>query len=1604
MTFEKPKNGLNGISVTDLYVDYKYNHLMVVFSDGHVQDAGEVPALQSGKSAYQIAVKYGFEGTEEEYLESLKGDDGEKGDSITARVDKLTQGEREIGSRITLTSSNPSAEPIEPIDLYNGVSPTVSVEPMSDASGNIVTFTYADPYSEDDSGKSVSIYVYNGEKGEKGEDGKVFNLLGQIDTISDLPETGKNNDAYFVGDGSNKTVYIQDTVTESWKDIGAIQGAPGQNGKDAVAPTVELLNYDDGQGSTGTKVVVTNYVDGEPEENPTERIIYNGKDGIDGKDGYNPQCTLTPNEDNPNKLDLDVTYKDSTSGEIKHLTYQLTKGVDGTSAFITVTQTVNGYVFNVRDANNPTGTDYEITNGIDGTSSNITCTRNQNDDGYDIVITSSNYPEGKTITVYDGNTVTITPEPISQTESMPYGLVTRTGYRFDIVDENGLRSVKLWNGVDCTITETEVFDDNDPEKSLGYILAVQDSSGSHDPIFIKHGQPVVLTETRNETDTGYNIEISDVNGTRSIELKDGEKGDQGYSPTVSTQKIDDGYIVTITDINGTQSFKLKNGKNGAGGVILSYIVGDEPFTADQLSDESDGEPLVPEEGFIYQIKTSASEYDEFMYTWDGYQYNPITEQTQVSLGVDALGNAGYYNDNSFIAFYSNQQNFLPSGVKSDEGTYKLNGEEIGYRIYATSFHRLRDDFRAFDGKQDTAWGTTQVNDQYLQITLDKAFVPQKLAIQVGYAFSSEIYEAPTVSVVASNNDFETYAQIWSKSGCSIGDLIIKDLSIDKAYKAYRIYITGASNGIGITEFQLFQYNQVGVFVGATEESDGTIGYITRPLAGQQKAILFGDGTWSTVKLVGSLKENITTGETTLENDGNNTLEFTIDNPSDVATYRVEIELSAYGNITEFNVTNGNWTGSEISTEEADLQKLWIFYITVVDSSEPIEISANIWTTVGSASKKAEYRVYDYVKGEVGLVPMDEVTSRKEYGTRFYANDGEWKNVIGTLQTFGIDPNDDEEVGSIIFSKEGFKDFSAYGWTNYSQPIPAILHKNSAIGFTFSLGESDLGNIYSFETINATNNSEKVLPDLGKEQCIAREQPMVSIYPEFDKDVTINVTIFNNGSRPAQQATGYLYITKISKSFIPGIVRPKIDPEMNFLANDGGWHNIDSLSGTIMTKVDTAIEESLNEAKSYSDTNLQTAKDYSDNNLENAQDYSDGNLESAKDYSDENLEIAKEFSEKFWTGKGYNTNAMITPDFNNVLQERITLVADTDTTYTATEECVVFFSMILNENSYIAINGVRLTTYDTYYFLNTGDTFTINAAEGSYIVYGLRNNNVSGKIYQNTIIATTDESGNIELPINETNPVHIIAVHGHFTDEYNTDLFMAIPFIDSDGKHYANITNGNFSFGDIEVTLTYWYMTDYTATVTGMHTKEVVIHPTDLIDSTILEEYPQKYVLDFEYSRDTSFAEVTFIKGRYYNPIMVQTTDGYVNIFFYSKPMGDLTVAVNVYDNAATKVYNEYSTKEQIVGQQIDNKLIYRKTFTNLDIQLSQNDKYNAWSPIYALVDNVDTLVNATAYATDNNGIRFVMPVTVSIDTENDQSIRGVDAWTITTLTLDYTKQ
>ena len=72
---------------------------------------------------------------------------------------------------------------------------------------------------------------------------------------------------------------------------------------------------------------------------------------------------------------------------------------------------------------------------------------------------------------------------------------------------------------------------------------------------------------------GHRVAITDVNGTKTFDVKDGkdgggsssgggEDGEDGFSPIVTVTQIDGGHRVTIEDLNGPQSFDVLDGPKG----------------------------------------------------------------------------------------------------------------------------------------------------------------------------------------------------------------------------------------------------------------------------------------------------------------------------------------------------------------------------------------------------------------------------------------------------------------------------------------------------------------------------------------------------------------------------------------------------------------------------------------------------------------------------------------------------------------------------------------------------------------------------------------------------------------------------------------------------------------------------------------------------------------------------------------------------------------------------------------------------------------------------------------------------------------------------------
>lgn len=63
---------------------------------------------------------------------------------------------------------------------------------------------------------------------------------------------------------------------------------------------------------------------------------------------------------------------------------------------------------------------------------------------------------------------------------------------------------------------------------------------------------------------GHRVTITDVNGSKTINVRDGDNGNDGMSPTVTVETITDGHRVTITDATGSKSFDVMNGADGTG--------------------------------------------------------------------------------------------------------------------------------------------------------------------------------------------------------------------------------------------------------------------------------------------------------------------------------------------------------------------------------------------------------------------------------------------------------------------------------------------------------------------------------------------------------------------------------------------------------------------------------------------------------------------------------------------------------------------------------------------------------------------------------------------------------------------------------------------------------------------------------------------------------------------------------------------------------------------------------------------------------------------------------------------------------------------------------
>lgn len=179
-----------------------------------ISDLSGAQGIQ-GLSAYQVAVQHGFEGTEAEWLISLKGEKGETG----PKGDKGDTGEKgATGER--------GPQGLQGERGLQGVQGEKGEQGIQGPVG---------PKGEQGEQGIQGIQGPQGEpgpQGPKGDTGSGLNIKGELDSESQLPQEGVSGDAWLIS--GNLYVYVGENgnvvSNPKWSNVGSIQGPVGPTG------------------------------------------------------------------------------------------------------------------------------------------------------------------------------------------------------------------------------------------------------------------------------------------------------------------------------------------------------------------------------------------------------------------------------------------------------------------------------------------------------------------------------------------------------------------------------------------------------------------------------------------------------------------------------------------------------------------------------------------------------------------------------------------------------------------------------------------------------------------------------------------------------------------------------------------------------------------------------------------------------------------------------------------------------------------------------------------------------------------------------------------------------------------------------------------------------------------------------------------------------------------------------------------------------------------------------------------------------------------------------------------------------------------------------
>ena len=286
-----------------------------------ISDLSGAQGIQ-GLSAYQVAVQHGFEGTEAEWLISLKGEKGETG----PKGDKGNTGEKgDTGER-----GPQGLQGERGLQGIQGEQGEPGIQGPIGPKGE-----KGDQGERGPQGPQGQI----GPQGPKGDTGSGLNIKGELDSESELPQEGVSGDAWLIA--GNLYVFVGENgnveSNPKWSNVGSIQGPAGPQGP--VGPKGE-------QGEPGPKGEPG--VDGAPgAQGPKGDPGEKGEKGDPGSDAsvtkQNVEAVLTGDITSHNH-DSRYISKSNASTYTPTADYHpaTKKYVDDTVAAVDVTEQISG--------------------------------------------------------------------------------------------------------------------------------------------------------------------------------------------------------------------------------------------------------------------------------------------------------------------------------------------------------------------------------------------------------------------------------------------------------------------------------------------------------------------------------------------------------------------------------------------------------------------------------------------------------------------------------------------------------------------------------------------------------------------------------------------------------------------------------------------------------------------------------------------------------------------------------------------------------------------------------------------------------------------------------------------------------------------------------------------------------------------------------------------------------------------------------------------------------------------------------------------------------------------------------------------------------------